>query len=285
MSPEEAVARRLRAEIENELERLARLRRDAAGAPSTDDPYAIRARGSILHDLYNGIERIFERIADELDGGLPRESYVSTRSNSAALTLLAAFLTACGGGPAPTFPAPTPAPAQQPTSEPAPEPPTCDQVRKLALDFRPDSYCNDHVHLVEEWDGTPFPFYIDSPDHEHEKEIRDVAEELSDYIEDRIGHSIFEVKDRTLERQLEFDLDNFNACHVAGKPGEIVAFARSGFPEGKGTGGANTRSNVIFWDPDKVTVDGIVPHELFNLFGFRDHGDDEKGPYGVEMFL
>lgn len=72
MSPEEAVARRLRAEIENELERLARLRRDAAGAPSTDDPYAIRARGSILHDLYNGIERIFERIADELDGGLPR---------------------------------------------------------------------------------------------------------------------------------------------------------------------------------------------------------------------
>lgn len=63
MSPEEAVARRLRAEIEHELERLARLRRDAAGAPQTDDPYAIRARGSILHDLYNGIERICGRIA------------------------------------------------------------------------------------------------------------------------------------------------------------------------------------------------------------------------------
>ncbi len=52
------MARRLRAEIEDELERLARLRRDAAGAPRTDDPYAIRVRSSILHDLYNGIERI-----------------------------------------------------------------------------------------------------------------------------------------------------------------------------------------------------------------------------------
>ena len=72
MSPEEAVVRRLRAEIEHELGRLARLRRDAAGAPRSDDPYAIRARGSILHDLYNGMERIFGRIADELDGGPPR---------------------------------------------------------------------------------------------------------------------------------------------------------------------------------------------------------------------
>ena len=72
MSPEEAVVRRLRAEIEQELLRLARLREDAAGAPRTEDPYAIRARGSILHDVYSGIERIFERIADELDGGPPR---------------------------------------------------------------------------------------------------------------------------------------------------------------------------------------------------------------------
>ena len=58
MSSEEAVVRRLRAEIEQELRRLARLREDAAGAPRTEDPYAIRARGSILHDVYSGIERI-----------------------------------------------------------------------------------------------------------------------------------------------------------------------------------------------------------------------------------
>ena len=72
MSPEQAMVRRLRAEIEQELRRLARLREDAAGAPRTDDLYAIRARGSILHDVYSGIERIFGRIADELDGGPPR---------------------------------------------------------------------------------------------------------------------------------------------------------------------------------------------------------------------
>ena len=62
----------LRPEIEHELERLARLRRDAAGAPRPDDPYAIRARGSILHDVYNGVERVFGQIAEGLDGGLPR---------------------------------------------------------------------------------------------------------------------------------------------------------------------------------------------------------------------
>ena len=72
MSPEEALARRLRAEIEQELDRLAQLRKDAAGAPRTDELYSIRARGSILHDLYSEIERIFGRIADELDGGCPR---------------------------------------------------------------------------------------------------------------------------------------------------------------------------------------------------------------------
>lgn len=72
MSPEEALVRRLRAEIEHELGRLARLRQAAADAPRAADPYAVRARGSILHDLYNGMERIFVRIADELDGGPPR---------------------------------------------------------------------------------------------------------------------------------------------------------------------------------------------------------------------
>ena len=72
MSPEEALVWRLRAEIEHELGRLTRLRQAAADAPRADDPYAVRARGSILHDLYNGIERIFVRIADELDGGPPR---------------------------------------------------------------------------------------------------------------------------------------------------------------------------------------------------------------------
>ena len=66
------IAVSLRAEAEHELERLARLRRDVTGAPRTDESYAIRARGSILHDLYNGVERVFGQIAEGLDGGLPR---------------------------------------------------------------------------------------------------------------------------------------------------------------------------------------------------------------------
>ena len=33
---------------------------------------SLRARGSILHDFYNGVERVFVRIARELNGGVPR---------------------------------------------------------------------------------------------------------------------------------------------------------------------------------------------------------------------
>lgn len=36
--------------------------------------YDVRAIGSILHDFYCGIERIFERIAKELNGGIPEGS-------------------------------------------------------------------------------------------------------------------------------------------------------------------------------------------------------------------
>lgn len=32
----------------------------------------MRARGSILHDFYGGVERIFVRIAGDLNGGVPR---------------------------------------------------------------------------------------------------------------------------------------------------------------------------------------------------------------------
>ena len=72
MRPEEALARRLRAEIESELETLAALEVEFADRPREPTSYALRARGSILHDFYNAIERIFTRIARELNGGIPR---------------------------------------------------------------------------------------------------------------------------------------------------------------------------------------------------------------------
>ena len=71
MSLEESLARRLAAEIESELDAMAQLVRESANAPRGGDIYARRARGSILHDFYNGAERVFERIAAELNGGVP----------------------------------------------------------------------------------------------------------------------------------------------------------------------------------------------------------------------
>lgn len=72
MRPEEVLARRLAAEVESELSGLGALEAELADAPPGDETHAIRARGSILHDFYNGIERVFVRIARELNGGVPR---------------------------------------------------------------------------------------------------------------------------------------------------------------------------------------------------------------------
>ena len=69
---EEVLARRLAAEIESELASLSALGEELANAPRQDDIYSLRARGSILHDFYNGVERVFVRIARELNGGVPR---------------------------------------------------------------------------------------------------------------------------------------------------------------------------------------------------------------------
>ena len=72
MNPEEVLARRLAAEIASELATMAALREEFANAPQGSDTYSVRARGSILHDSYNGVERVFLRIARELNGGVPR---------------------------------------------------------------------------------------------------------------------------------------------------------------------------------------------------------------------
>ena len=64
--------RRLAAEVESELASLARLEPELAGAPDWAETYSLRARGSILHDFYTGIERIFMRLSSELNGGVPR---------------------------------------------------------------------------------------------------------------------------------------------------------------------------------------------------------------------
>ena len=72
MTREETLLRRLAAEVTNELASLEQLAAELAGAPSGSDTYSLRARGSILHDFYSGVERVFVRIAGELNGGVPQ---------------------------------------------------------------------------------------------------------------------------------------------------------------------------------------------------------------------
>jgi len=70
--PDETLARRVARELEVELESIRRLAGELAAAPRTDDTFALRARGSILHDFYTGAERLFVRLAEEVNGGVPR---------------------------------------------------------------------------------------------------------------------------------------------------------------------------------------------------------------------
>ena len=71
MKPDEMLARRLAAEARAELGALQQLAEELASAPPGSDTFSLRARASILHDFYTGVERIFVRLAAELNGGIP----------------------------------------------------------------------------------------------------------------------------------------------------------------------------------------------------------------------
>jgi hypothetical protein len=70
--PDEVLARRVARELEVELESIERLPEELAATPKTDETFGLRARGSILHDFYTGAERVFIRLAEEINGGVPR---------------------------------------------------------------------------------------------------------------------------------------------------------------------------------------------------------------------
>lgn len=65
----------LRADIRRELASLHRLEGEAeqlmTRVPKPATFVEIRAGGSLLHDFYTGVERILQRIALEMEGGLP----------------------------------------------------------------------------------------------------------------------------------------------------------------------------------------------------------------------
>lgn len=68
--------RRLRSAIRDELTDLDRIAVDSsryatAFAEKLPDDLECRGLAALLHDFYTGLERIFQAIADEIDGGVP----------------------------------------------------------------------------------------------------------------------------------------------------------------------------------------------------------------------
>ncbi len=73
---EKQLIRRLQSEVNQEILSLEALHRELKTlkprlTQKEVSNLDLRAAGSILHDFYNGIENIFRRIAQELNGGLP----------------------------------------------------------------------------------------------------------------------------------------------------------------------------------------------------------------------
>src|SRR4030066_913220 len=75
MSGNEILVRRIVSEINAELSNIRRLRNEYNEFISkykSVDKYLLRVKASYLADFYMGIERIFQIIATEIDGGLPQ---------------------------------------------------------------------------------------------------------------------------------------------------------------------------------------------------------------------
>ncbi|MFP4384151.1 MAG: hypothetical protein ACLFST_14460 [Spirochaetia bacterium] len=63
---------RIKREVEEELDLINRVIREYAAVPTNIENWIqVRTKASLLHDFYTGMERIFSRIASELNGGLP----------------------------------------------------------------------------------------------------------------------------------------------------------------------------------------------------------------------
>lgn len=72
MKRNEMLLIRLTKEIEAELGGIKRLVDEYSELPGGDALYFLRAKASIFHDFYTAVERIMQKIAEELNGGVPR---------------------------------------------------------------------------------------------------------------------------------------------------------------------------------------------------------------------
>ena len=75
MTDDEILVRRIVSEINAELSNILRLRdeyNDFITKYKTVDKHLLRVKASYLADFYMGIERVFQIIATEIDGGIPQ---------------------------------------------------------------------------------------------------------------------------------------------------------------------------------------------------------------------
>ncbi len=70
---ESTVLLRLSKEVEGEVAQVKKLKKEFEEVPeSLKENIRNRIIGSLFHDFYSGLERIFKRIAVELNGGVPK---------------------------------------------------------------------------------------------------------------------------------------------------------------------------------------------------------------------
>ena len=161
------------------------------------------------------------------------------------------------------------------------EPRECTDERAQAL-----AYGSVPPVLVEEWDGRPFRFYWDAAIPESERadaeHFFDVVERLSGRIREQIGYSLIEVEGWIDENDRGFRIGHTDVRDCDGvRPGGIVATVIPELVPVRNLVIARARPAcaVLYWTRNDIdtTLDGVMAHELFHLFGFT-HSPESTHP-------
>ena len=161
------------------------------------------------------------------------------------------------------------------------EPRECTDERAQAL-----AYGSVPPVLVEEWDGRPFRFYWDAAIPESERadaeHFFDVVQRLSGRIREQIGYSLIEVEGWIDENDRGFRIGHTDVRDCDGvRPGGIVATVIPELVPVRNLVIARARPAcaVLYWTRNDIdtTLDGVMAHELFHLFGFT-HSPESTHP-------
>ncbi len=167
-----------------------------------------------------------------------------------------------------------------------PPPRVCTTERRYALRY------HDAV-LVREWDGTPFRFYWDGGIPENERADAEhffgVVERLAARIETQLGYPVLEVAGWVEENERGFRIGRTDVRSCEGvRPEGIVATVIPELTPIRNLVIARARPScaVVYWTRNDIdtTLDGVMDHELFHLFGFQHSPESthpNKSPLGV----